>query len=276
MEPGRPGWEKDLERLRAEVLTQLKDWEDSQKVSITKQLESFRDNQAAELQKDLDICRRERDELFRECQTLRARERQLSDDLNETRLAFTRQTLDLQADKAKLLEELNTARSAPLLHQIKLLEELNAARVTLAEMTADMEDLKMLKSGRAGGLVNGPLKELRDELAKHGLSDAVVPQEPHAQVEARERLQELQRRWQTLKWTSEETYDIEGGCSAYELVGGMFIKIDGEGNILVLQLPTYRDPVYKVIANRNLGIKPSGFTSDPGQDLIVFTEISSE
>ncbi|RXW12658.1 hypothetical protein EST38_g13194, partial [Candolleomyces aberdarensis] len=231
-EPGTSGWEKDLERLRAKLSTQmLKDWEDSQK---------------------------------------------LSDDFNKTRLAFTRQTLDLQADKVKLLEELNTAKSAPLLHQIKLLEELNTARAALTEMTAEVESLKLLKSERAVGLADGPLKELRDELAKHGLSDAIMPQEPQAQVEARERLQELQQRWQTLKWTSEETYDIEGGCGAYELAGGMFIKIDGEGNIFVLQLPTYRDPVYKEITNRNLGIKPCGFTSDPSQDLIVFTEISSE
>ncbi|KAJ2927354.1 hypothetical protein H1R20_g9741, partial [Candolleomyces eurysporus] len=138
------------------------------------------------------------------------------------------------------------------------------------------EELNVLKSERICAINDSPLKDLKVVLAKHGFSDAVVPQEPQAQMEAIERLKELHQRWQTLTWTSEETYDIEGPCSAYELAGGIFTKIDGEGNILVLQLPTYRDPVYKVIADRNLGIKPRGFTFDPSQDLIVFTEISSE
>ncbi|RXW13452.1 hypothetical protein EST38_g12402 [Candolleomyces aberdarensis] len=84
-------WEQDLESLRAKLSTQLKAWEDSQKYSITKRLEYYRapqelqnlksiqsrayaqiklNIQAAELQKALAICRRERDELLRECQTL--------------------------------------------------------------------------------------------------------------------------------------------------------------------------------------------------------------
>ncbi|KAJ2924474.1 hypothetical protein H1R20_g12612, partial [Candolleomyces eurysporus] len=150
VDPGSSGWEQDLESLRAKFSTQLKAWEDSQRSSITKQLESYRaqqelqilksiqsgasasqtrlDSQSAELQKALDICRRERDELFQECQTLRSRERQLNDDLNEIRLAFTRQTLDLQADKVKLLEELNEAKSISHSEKVKLLEELHAAK----------------------------------------------------------------------------------------------------------------------------------------------------
>ncbi|RXW16160.1 hypothetical protein EST38_g9693 [Candolleomyces aberdarensis] len=171
VDPGSSGWEQDLESLRAKISTQLKAWEDSQRSSITKQLESYRaqqelqilksiqseasntqtrpDTQAAELQKALDICRRERDELFRECQTLRSRERQLSDDLNEIRSAFTRQTLDLQADKVKLLEELNEAKSISHSEKVKLLEELHAAKSAhQVDHVKLLDDLNAAKSAQ--------------------------------------------------------------------------------------------------------------------------------
>lgn len=332
VDPGSSGWEQDLESLRAKFSTQLKVWEDSQRVrrlpapyilgspsslqsSIMKQLESFRtqqelqilksiqseasdaqtrpDTQVAELQKALDICRKERDELFKECQTLRSRERQLSDDLNETRSALTRQTLDLQA-------ELNTAKSAPQLHQIKLLEELNAAksaqiqlleelssaRTALAGMTAGVNIVKMksLENDESEGseiasdeeayteetpsLEESRVQELgRIGSVDEGLPDVVVPR--HPQAGANEPFPERRRRWQTLTWTAQETYDIEGPCSTYELVGGMFIKTDEEGNIFILQLPTSRDPVYQVITQCNLTTKICGFALDASQDLLV-------
>ncbi|RXW19148.1 hypothetical protein EST38_g6702 [Candolleomyces aberdarensis] len=322
VDPGSSGWEQDFDQLRAKISTQLKAWEDSQRTSITKQLESYKaqqelqilksiqsetsdaqtrpDAQATELQKALDICRRERDELFKECQTLRSRERQLNDDLNETRLALTRQTLDLQADKVKLLEELNTAKSAPQLHQIKLLEELNAAksaqfklleelsaaRTALAGMTAgvnvvkmqsleddesdgseiasdeeaytedtrSLEELRAQESGRTGSVDEGP-------------PDVVVPR--RLQVGVNEPFQERRRRWQTLTWTAQETYDIKGPYSTYELFGGMFIKTDEKGNVLILQLPTSRDPVYQVITQCKFTTKICGFALDASQDLLV-------
>ncbi|RXW21774.1 hypothetical protein EST38_g4081 [Candolleomyces aberdarensis] len=363
LDPGSLGWEQDLDRLRAKIWTQLKVWEDSQKSSITKQLESFRaqqelqilgsirsealeaqtriDNQAVELQNALDICRGEWDELFRECQTLRARERQLTNDLSETRLALTRQTLDLQADKVKLLEKLNTAKSAPQLHQIKLLEELKAAKSTQAKL---LEELSMAKTALAGmaaganveivengeasgsgvasdeeayteetipleeelrvpepgdigpiderlpgtvspqhpqahGGVNEPFQELASQegLQKSGhialvderLPAAVVPQHPQADAGVNETFQERRRRWQTLAWTAQETYVIEGPCSAYELIGGMFTKTDEEGNVFILQVPTSRDPVYQVITQCKLTTKICGFALDASQDLLV-------
>ncbi|RXW14953.1 hypothetical protein EST38_g10903, partial [Candolleomyces aberdarensis] len=65
-----------------------------------------------ELKQALETTRKERDVLSAECQTHWERERKLNDDLNETRSTLTRQTLDLQADKVKLLEALNEAKSA--------------------------------------------------------------------------------------------------------------------------------------------------------------------
>ncbi|KAJ2924479.1 hypothetical protein H1R20_g12608, partial [Candolleomyces eurysporus] len=235
VDSGSSGWEQDFDRLRARMSTQLKAWEDSQRSSVTKQLESFRtqqelqilksirsealeaqtrlDNQAEELQNALDICRKEWEEMSKECQTLRARERQLAEDLSETRLALTRQTLDHQADKVKLLEELNTAKSALQLHQIKVLEEKNAARSAQvkpleepstasdgpAETTAGVNVAKMKKlendefdgseiasDGEAHTEETASQKELRvQELGRmgpinEGPPDVVVPRPPQA------------------------------------------------------------------------------------------------
>ncbi|KAJ2930457.1 hypothetical protein H1R20_g6632, partial [Candolleomyces eurysporus] len=319
---GSLGWEQDLEGLRAKISTRLKAWEDSQKSSIEKQLESFKaqqelqilesirsealdtrtrlDNQAAELKNALDICRRDWDELFRECQTLRARERQLTDELSEARLALTRQTLDHQADKVELLEELNAAKSALQLHQIKVLEEKNAAkpaqvkpseepsttRTGLAETTAganvakmkkfendEFDSLENVSDGEAHTEETASQEELRvQELGRIGPIDegppeVVVPQRP--QAGAIEPLQKRQRRWQSLTWTKEEIYNIEGPCSAYQLAGGMFSKTDKEGNMLILQLPTSRAPVYRAITHCNLNTKIFGFASDASQELLV-------
>ncbi|RXW16161.1 hypothetical protein EST38_g9694 [Candolleomyces aberdarensis] len=303
--------------------TQMKAWEDSQRSSITKQLESFKaqqelqilksirsealeaqtriDNQAAELRNALDTCRREWDEMFRECQTLRARERQLSDDLSEARLALTRQTLDHQADKVKLLEELNTAKSAPQLHQIKLLEEMNAAksaqvepleepsttRSGLSEMTAGVNVAKMKRFENDefdGSEITSDEEAHTEEPASQEESrvqesgrispideeppDVVVPQRPQAGAD--DPLQERRGRWQTLTWTNRKTYNIEGSCSAYQLAGGMFIKTSEEGDMLILQLPTSRAPVYRAITHCNLNTNSCGFASDASQDLLVF------
>ncbi|KAJ2932864.1 hypothetical protein H1R20_g4229, partial [Candolleomyces eurysporus] len=318
------GLEQYFDRLRAKISTQLKAWEDSQRSSITKQLESFKaqqelqilekirsealdtrtrlDNQATELKNALDICRRDWDELFRECQTLRARERQLTDELSEARLALTRQTLDHQADKVELLEELNAAKSTLQLHQIKVLEEKNAvgsaqvkpseepstARTDLAGTTAGVNVAKMKKfendefdgpeiasDGESHTEETVSQEELRaQELGgigpiNEGPPDVVVPQRP--QAGAIEPLQERRRRWETLTWTNQETYNIEGSCSAYQLVaGGMFIKTSDEGNMLILQLPTSRAPIYRAITLRNLKTNIFGFASDASQDLLVF------
>ncbi|KAJ2924473.1 hypothetical protein H1R20_g12613, partial [Candolleomyces eurysporus] len=341
VDPGSSGWEQDLESLRAKFSTQLKAWEDSQRSSITKQLESYRaqqelqilesiqsgasdartriDSKAAELQKALDICRTERDELFRECQTLRSRERQLSDDLNEIRLAFTRQTLDLQADKVKLLEELNEAKSishsekvklleelhaAKSAHQVdhvKLLDDLNAARSAQVKLLEELSTARTALAGMAAGANTVKMKNLENddsngsELASDGEAyteetaspgeesrvqelgrigsigegppEVVVAQRP--QAGAIEPVQERRRRWETLTWTNQETYNIEGPCSAYQLAGGMFIKTFKEGHMLILQLPTSRAPVYRAITLCNLNTKSFGYASDASQDLLV-------
>ncbi|KAJ2927353.1 hypothetical protein H1R20_g9740, partial [Candolleomyces eurysporus] len=320
VDSGSSGWEQDFDRLRARMSTQLKAWEDSQRSSVTKQLESFRaqqelqilksirsealeaqtrlDNQAEELQNALDICRKEWEEMSRECQTLRARERQLAEDLSETRLALTRQTLDHQADKVKLLEELNTAKSALQLHQIKVLEEKNAAKSAQAK---PLEELNTARSGLAEtiGRVNvasmrrlendeldgseiasdgeahteetASQKELRvQELGSIDEGPPDVTVVPQPQAGAKDALQERRRRWEALTWTNQETYSIEGSCSAYQLAGGTFIKTFKEGNMLILQLPTSRAPVYRAITHCNLNTKIFGFASDASQDLLVF------
>ncbi|RXW19151.1 hypothetical protein EST38_g6705 [Candolleomyces aberdarensis] len=322
-------WEQEFNRLRAKISTRLKTWEDSQRSSITKQLESFKaqqelqilksirsealeaqtriDNQAAELRNALDTSRREWDELFRECQTLRARERQLADDLSEARLALTRQTLDHQADKVKLLEELNTAKSAPQLHQITLLEEMNAAksaqveplgeqsttRTGLAGVTVGVNVAKMKKSENDefdGSETASDEESHTEETASpeewgvqelghigpigEGPPDVVVPQ--HPQAGANDPLQERRRRWQTLTWTNRKTCNIGGSCNAYQLAGGMFIKTSKEGNMLILQLPNSRAPLYRAITYGNLNAKSFGFASDASQDLLVFFGCNSE
>ncbi|RXW12657.1 hypothetical protein EST38_g13195 [Candolleomyces aberdarensis] len=317
---GSSEWEQDFDRLRVKISTRLKAWEDSRKSSITKQLESSKaqqelqilksirsealeaqtriDSQAAELRNALDICRREWDELFRECQTLRARERQLADDLSEARLALTHQKLDHQADKVKLLEELNTAKSAPQLHQIKLLEEMNAAKSAqvepleepsttgLAGMTAGVNIAKMKKSENeefdgseiaSDEEAHSEETAFPEELKAHELGrigpigegppDVIIPH--HPQAGANDPLQERQRRWLTLTWTDQETYNIEGPCNAYQLAGGTFIKTYKDGNMLILQLPTSRAPVYRAITHGNLNTKSFGFASDASQNLLV-------
>ncbi|RXW19149.1 hypothetical protein EST38_g6707 [Candolleomyces aberdarensis] len=115
-----------------------------------------------------------------------------------------------------------------------------------------------------------PMLQLRIELVKDGLIDGVGTGEA---AEAVKRLRKLRRRWETLAWTTQETYEVEGSCSAYELAHGMFIKTDSEANIFIVKLPTSREPLYRVIANRNLEMRPDGFTLDANQDLIVFLNI---
>ncbi|RXW16159.1 hypothetical protein EST38_g9699 [Candolleomyces aberdarensis] len=324
VDSGRSGWEQDFDRLRAKISTQLEAWEDSQRSSITKQLESFKaqqelqilrgirsealeaqtriDNQAAELRNALDTCRREWDEMFRECQTLRARERQLADDLSKARLALTRQTLDHQEDKVKLLEELNMAKSAPQLHQIKLLEEMNATKSAQVEPLEEPSTTRTGLSGMTTGVNVAKMKKLENDevdgseiafdeeahteetasqkelrvqelgrigpIDSEGPPDVVVPQ--HPQAGANDLLQERRQRWQMLTWTNQEAYNIEGPCSAYQLGGGMFTKTSKEGNMLILQLPTSRAPVYRAITHCNLNTKSLGFASDASQDLLVF------
>ncbi|RXW16155.1 hypothetical protein EST38_g9692 [Candolleomyces aberdarensis] len=306
VDSGRSGWEQDFDRLRANMSTQMKAWEDSQRSSITKQLESFKaqqelqilrsirsetldaqtrlDNQAAELRNTLDICRREWEEMSTECQTLRARERQLSDDLSEARLALTRQTLDHQADKVKLLEE-GDERGA-VSAQVELLEEPSTARTGLAALQTGVNVAKLKKSENdevdgseiafdeeAHTEETGSQEELRvQELGRtgpigEGPPDVIVPQ--HPQAGANEPLQERRRRWQTLTWTNQETYNIEGPCNAYQLAGGMFIKTSKEGNMLILQLPTSRVPVYRAITHCNFNTQIFGFAFDASQDLLV-------
>ncbi|KAJ2918861.1 hypothetical protein MD484_g1534, partial [Candolleomyces efflorescens] len=118
-----------------------------------------------------------------------------------------------------------------------------------------------------------PASQLTIELAKDGLADSVgAGGEP---AEAVKRLRELRTRWDTLSWTGKVIYGVEGSCNAYELVGGMFIKTDSDGNILIVKLPTSKDPLYKVVANRNLEMRPGDFALDASQDLIVFLNIES-
>ncbi|RXW16156.1 hypothetical protein EST38_g9697 [Candolleomyces aberdarensis] len=329
MDSGSSGWEQEFDRLRAKMSTQMRAWEDSQRSSITKQLESFKtqqelqilksirsealeaqtriDSQAAELRNALDTCRREWDELFKECQTLRARERQLADDLSEARLALTRQTLDHQADKVKLLEELNMAKSAPQLHQIKLLEEMNAAKSARVEPLEEPSTTKTGLAGMRGGVNVAKMKKFENdefdgsEIASdeeahteepvsqeelkvqdigrigpigEGPPDVVVPQ--HPQAGANEPLQERRGSWQTLTWTNRKTYNIDGSCSAYQLAEGTFIKMSKEGHILILQLPTSRAPVYQAITHCSLNKEIFGFASDANQDLLVFFGCDSQ
>ncbi|KAF6756624.1 hypothetical protein DFP72DRAFT_893252 [Ephemerocybe angulata] len=87
------------------------------------------------------------------------------------------------------------------------------------------------------------------------------------------RLQQLRKRWQTLTWSGKQTYSVEGSCNAYELVDGLFVKTDEEGNILILELPTIQDPTFQVLAKCNLGFNPGDFALDATQDLIVFLKL---
>ncbi|KAJ2935576.1 hypothetical protein H1R20_g1518, partial [Candolleomyces eurysporus] len=139
--------------------------------------------------------------------------------------------------------------------------EIASDREDHTEETASQEDLRVQELGRIGPIDEGP-------------PDVVVPQ--HPQAGANEPLQERRRRWETLTWTNQETYNIEGSCSVYQLAGGVFIKTFKEGNMLFLQLPTSRAPVYRAITHCNLNMKMFGFASDASQDLLVVFGCDSE
>ncbi|KAJ2923929.1 hypothetical protein H1R20_g13168, partial [Candolleomyces eurysporus] len=163
---------KEWEKLQGEFSTQWKAWEDCQKSLIASQFDSFKTKQEQELENTrsemreaqakldrrglsqkqlndelkhaLETSRKERDLLSAECQTHRERERKLNDDLNETRSALTQQTLDLQADKVKLLEALNEAKSA---------------------LTAKTAEVEIMKGEKASANISG-LRAQLEEVAK--------------------------------------------------------------------------------------------------------------
>ncbi|RXW20047.1 hypothetical protein EST38_g5816 [Candolleomyces aberdarensis] len=124
------------------------------------------------------------------------------------------------------------------------------------EEPVSQEELKVQELGRIDPIDEGP-------------PDVVVP--PHPQAGANEPPQERRGSLQTLTWTNRKTYNIDGSCSAYQLAGGTFIKMSKEGNMLILQLPTSRAPVYQAITHCNLNAKICGYASDASQNLLVLS-----
>ncbi|KAJ3531709.1 hypothetical protein NMY22_g8036 [Coprinellus aureogranulatus] len=90
-----------------------------------------------------------------------------------------------------------------------------------------------------------------------------------------ERLRQQRKNWHELAWTGKYEHPLTGPCNAYEMVDGLFVKTDSDGQIIILELPTTRNPSFKVLIDDHIGFQPGDFTLDATQDLIVFLKLES-
>ena len=67
-----------------------------------------------------------------------------------------------------------------------------------------------------------------------------------------------------------EVYHVDGGCIAYELVGGVFAMTDGS-SLTIQWLPSFSTPSRQMILRPNrIGFSIKDFALDPTQDVIAF------
>ncbi|KAF8621433.1 hypothetical protein AX15_007793 [Amanita polypyramis BW_CC] len=81
------------------------------------------------------------------------------------------------------------------------------------------------------------------------------------------------RAWQILQWKRVATVDINGPCSAYELVAGVFAKTSGR-DMLFSWLPGASSAGH-AIHIEDVGFQMRDFAIDPTQDLVVMLEENS-
>ncbi|KIL56442.1 hypothetical protein M378DRAFT_89296 [Amanita muscaria Koide BX008] len=106
------------------------------------------------------------------------------------------------------------------------------------------------------------------ELRKYGMIDSGSSSVPHS-----ERLVLLRDRghaWGKLEWKRIEKVDVNGGCIAYELVGGVFAKSSGR-DLFFSWLPSSTRPGV-TIHHEDIGLSLRDFAIDPTQDLVVLLE----
>ena len=69
-----------------------------------------------------------------------------------------------------------------------------------------------------------------------------------------------------------EIHHIDGGCIAYELVGGVFAKTDGS-SLTIQWLPSFSTPSRQVIfPPQRIGFSIKDFALDPTQDVVAFVD----
>lgn len=69
-----------------------------------------------------------------------------------------------------------------------------------------------------------------------------------------------------------EIHHIDGGCIAYELVGGVFAKTDGS-SFTIQWLPSFSTPSRQVIfPPQRIGFSIKDFALDPTQDVVAFVD----
>ena len=83
-------------------------------------------------------------------------------------------------------------------------------------------------------------------------------------------LRERSQAWRNLEWKNITNLDIHGPCTAYELVGGVFAKTNGQ-DMFFSWLPRAKTPGH-TIHYEDVGIQLRDFALDPTQDLVVLLE----
>lgn len=83
-------------------------------------------------------------------------------------------------------------------------------------------------------------------------------------------LKDRQQAWRNLEWKTIVDVDIQGPCTAYELVGGVFAKTNGR-DMFFAWLPSAKSPGY-TIHHEDVKMHLRDFAIDPTQDLIVLLE----
>jgi hypothetical protein len=217
-------------------------------------------------------------------------ERELKSPRSEMLKALAKlKTFSLSKSNAELQRALETSR----VERDNLSEELSTVKSALAEVTAELNALKVKvkkkndEADTPGCTPDGAKKSASLEedstVQESGRTDSAdervaVSQEAGADVEIKETFQERRQRWQTLTWTSQNSYDVEGSSLTYtcRVVGGMFLKRSNEGKLFTLQLPTAKHPEYKVITDSDFSnAQPFGFAHDASQNRLVASGISS-
>ncbi|KAF8344607.1 hypothetical protein F5887DRAFT_1202729 [Amanita rubescens] len=106
------------------------------------------------------------------------------------------------------------------------------------------------------------------ELFKHKMVDCGDAITSHAERLCA--LRDSQQAWRDLEWKSNVNVDVQGYCTAYELVGGVFAKTNGE-DMFLAWLPSAKSPGYTVY-HEDIKMDLRDFAIDPTQDLIVLLE----
>ncbi|KAH7907612.1 hypothetical protein BJ138DRAFT_1159727 [Hygrophoropsis aurantiaca] len=113
------------------------------------------------------------------------------------------------------------------------------------------------------------------ELCLDGMTDG--PPGPISPAERLQRLRDLRHAWSALEWRKSLLIPMPGACMAYELVGGVFAKVNaisggrGSQQFRAVWLPS-ADQLEQSLIRDDLAIPTRDFAIDPSQDLIALVE----